>query len=497
MRTIFFRVFTACTIVVVCLLGTRPEGGHPVGVAAARADQTLTFNPEADSYVDQSNPDSNFGTRTSLRLKAPLSLYSFLRFNVQGVAGSITHATLSLYANSSQSSGYQVHAVADNSWGETTLTYNNAPAFDGAVIASSGPVTAGTWSTVDVTPLITGDGQVSVALTTQGVTQMNLGSRESATPPVLEVDTVTAGDPVLYAAGDISCDPANSHYNGGYGSVNDCHMKATSDTIANADPPPAAILTLGDNQYETNSIDQYGDLPYPSGSWNNGINWGRFCNQLSCLPNFHPAIGNHEYSTPGASGYFTNFRDAATPLDPGCIQSCRGYYSFDVGTWHVIALNAECSQIGGCGHNSPEERWLQTDLAADTAVCTLAYWHEPLFSSGGRAATKGLTFWNDLYNAGASVVLTGHDHIYERFAPQGIAIDLNNAPYDPNGMREFVVGTGGNNHTSLQTQAPNSEVANTNTFGVLELTLHPTSYDWQFIPDGSGSFTDSGTGQCR
>ncbi|MDX6378258.1 MAG: hypothetical protein QOE98_2561, partial [Gaiellaceae bacterium] len=165
-----------------------------------------------------------------------------------------------------------------------------------------------------------------------------------------------------------------------------------------------------------------------------------------------------------------------------------------VGSWHLIALNSNCGNVGGCGASSPQGRWLAADLAAHRNACTLAYWHIPLFSSGGRAAINSQPLWSALYDAGAEVVLNGHDHIYERFAPQtpGGVRD------DARGIREFIVGTGGANHTSLVGLAANSEVQNTNTFGILKLTLHANSYDWQFIPAaGTGSFTDSGSQTCH
>jgi hypothetical protein len=165
-----------------------------------------------------------------------------------------------------------------------------------------------------------------------------------------------------------------------------------------------------------------------------------------------------------------------------------------VGTWHVIALNSNCSNAGGCSPTTPQGRWLAADLAAHPNACTLAYWHIPLFSSGGRAASNSSTMWTALYNAGADVVLNGHDHIYERFAPQTAA----GVRDDARGLREFIVGTGGANHTTLVGVAPNSEVRNDNTFGILKLTLHANSYDWQFVPaPGTGTFTDSGSQACH
>jgi acid phosphatase type 7 len=245
---------------------------------------------------------------------------------------------------------------------------------------------------------------------------------------------------------------------------------ATSNLLTSG--PLAAVLTLGDNQYEDNAYSKYQVSYHPS--------WGRVKSLI------RPGIGNHEYLTASAAGYFQYFGAAAG--DPS-----KGYYSFDVGSWHLIALNSNCSQVGGCGSGSPQEQWLRADLAAHSNACTLAYWHHPRWSSGQHGSnTSYNAFWQDLYAAHADVVLNGHDHDYERFAPQAP-----DGSGNVNGLREFVVGTGGKNHYGFTTVQPNSEVRNSDTYGVLKLTLHPTSYDWRFIPVAGRSFADSGTTSCH
>ncbi|HMJ00417.1 MAG TPA: metallophosphoesterase [Gaiellaceae bacterium] len=279
-----------------------------------------------------------------------------------------------------------------------------------------------------------------------------------------------SGDPVIATAGDIACDPGDTRYNGGVGTSTACRQLATSNILFSSDL--AAVLPLGDNQYE--DATQWKFLQSYDASW------GRVFNLT------HPVPGNHEYLTQGAAGYYTYFSTLAG--DP-----TKGYYSFDVGTWHIIALNSECANIGGCVANTPEEQWLRSDLAAHPNACTLAYWHRPRFSSGLHGNDDSFaTWWTDLYNAHADIVLSGHDHDYERFAPQ----DPNQTPV-ADGIRAFVVGTGGQEHEALITQAANSQVRNNDTYGVLKLTLHPTSYDWQFVPEAGGTFTDSGTGACH
>ena len=196
-----------------------------------------------------------------------------------------------------------------------------------------------------------------------------------------------------------------------------------------------------------------------------------------------PVPGNHEYHTSGASGYYGYF--GALAGDPA-----KGYYSFDVGPWHLIALNSEISH----GASSTQVSWLKSDLAANTSMCTLAYWHKPRFSSGDHGSDQSFQpFWDALYAANADVVLSGHDHYYERFAPQtpGGAADA------ARGIRQFVVGTGGKGFYTTFTSEPNSQVHNSNTFGVLELTLRPAEYDWRFVPEAGKTFQDTGTGSCH
>jgi len=229
-----------------------------------------------------------------------------------------------------------------------------------------------------------------------------------------------------------------------------------------------------------------GDLAYPDGSKENFVcydkTWGRAKSRT------RPAPGNHEFHAAGASPYFDYF--GATAGDPK-----TGYYSYELGAWHIIVLNSECKDVGGCEAGSPQEKWLRSDLAAHPAACKLAYWHKPLFSSGG-AHGNDLTvkpLFQALYDARADVVVGGHDHDYERFAPQ----NPDGAADPAHGIREFVVGTGGKNHRPFGESKPNSEVRDATAFGVLKLTLKPKSYDWQFIPEAGKSFTDSGTGACH
>ena len=252
-----------------------------------------------------------------------------------------------------------------------------------------------------------------------------------------QVASAATTDPVIGVAGDISCTPAYSP------SATKCQQMATSDLLLGMNPD--AVLTVGDNQYETGTLDEFQRAYNPT--------WGRLIDRT------YPVPGNHEYDS-GAAGYYSYF--GARAGDP-----TKGYYSFDVGAWHLIALNSECSSVGGCQAGSPQETWLRADLAAHPAACTLAYWHKPRFSSGGLHPSSAAfqPLWQALYDAQADVVLSGHAHDYERFAPQA----PNGAPDDVRGIRQFVVGTGGRNLQVLGALQPNSEVRQNTSFGVLKL----------------------------
>ncbi len=293
-----------------------------------------------------------------------------------------------------------------------------------------------------------------------------------------------AADPVIVAVGDIACDPGVSWFNNGNGTPTDCQEKATANLLPGAD----AVLPLGDEQYFCGGLSAFLASYDPS--------WGA---QKSIS---HPVPGNHEYLTsggtdcssqPDASGYYTYFGSSAG-------NPTKGYYSYDIGTWHVIALNSECgyvASLGDCDAGSPEETWLRADLAAHaSAPCTMAYWHRPRFASSESGGDRSFSqWWSDLYAAHADVVLNGHAHWYERFALQNAS-----GQADANGIREFIVGTGGEESGSTtSTRLANSQVAATGLFGVLRMTLHPGSYDWNFVrvPGSTSTFTDSGSTTCH
>ena len=274
-----------------------------------------------------------------------------------------------------------------------------------------------------------------------------------------------AASPTVVAAGDIACAPASSV------TATTCQQGATGSLVQGLNP--TVVAALGDEQYDSGTAAEF------SGAFDGS--WGAFRSLI------RPAPGNHEYLTAGAAGYFGYFGTAAG--DPS-----RGFYSYDVGAWHVLALNSNCEFVS-CAAGSEQERWVRADLAAHPAICTLAYWHHPLFTSGptgggaDNLATRPL--WQALYDGGADLILNGHDHDYERFALQ----DPGGQP-DLRGIREIVVGTGGKSHFAVGALAANSQAHDDASFGALQLTLDPQSYSWQFVPAAGSSYTDSGTTAC-
>lgn len=282
-------------------------------------------------------------------------------------------------------------------------------------------------------------------------------------------DVTINADPVIVAAGDIVC---GNNTPGGTA----CKHAQTAALIGTINPN--AVLLLGDNQYEDGTLAEYNALYGPT--------WGQYKSIT------YPSVGNHEYQTANASGYFDYFNGVNVQSGRAGDRS-KGYYSFDLGAWHLVALNSNCGNIGGCGVGSAQEVWLKADLAAHPNACTVAYWHHPRFSSGQHssdASTQAL--WDALYKAKADLILTGHDHNYERFAPMTATGVLDNT----NGIRSFVVGTGGKEQRSLGSTKANSLVRSNNSFGVLKVTLHPTSYDWQFVSIAGNTLNDAGSSTC-
>lgn len=261
--------------------------------------------------------------------------------------------------------------------------------------------------------------------------------------------------------------------------------------IASCKEPEGALATAKMIEGMPGTVFALGDLAYEAGSAQNfelcyGPTWGRFKDRTM------PALGNHEYQTPGARGYFNYWKERAGPEG-------KGYYSYELGSWHIVVLNTNCLApgLGGCAAGSPQELWLKEDLAKHPAACILAYGHHPLLSSGvfkKHAIHPELKpLWQDLFRAHADLVLAGHEHAYERFVP----VDPDGNADPQNGIREIVAGMGGRSHDPLGAPLPGSEVQNWETFGVLKLVLSPGKYTWEFVPEPGKTFRDSGSAACH
>ncbi|MFN2488520.1 MAG: DNRLRE domain-containing protein [Actinomycetota bacterium] len=447
----------------------------------------------------------NRGLTNELRIRNATK-EAYLRFDLTGIGAddNVTKATLKLYATNASgcSLGGEVLRAANDTWVESTITWNNRPG--AATGANLGTVTswpANAYVSWDVTAAVVGGEKVSFVVRMPPSCNVRkdsvFRSREAAKKPQLVVETDAQPTPsptvsetpvpspsgaptptptptesvpppgagtVIAAAGDIACKSGDS--------TNPCQQTATANLIT-SDPSIGHVLALGDNQYENGSLAEY-LAGYDK-------SWGAFKAKTK------PSVGNHEYVTMNAQGYRDYFGTGSGPL----------YYSFDVGDWHVVAIDSNCKRLPtggtahGCAKGSPQEVWLRNDLAADDSACTLAFWHHPRFSSDA-PLTQIVPLFTDLYDDGAELVLSGHAHSYERFAPQTPAgtIDENN------GVVQFVVGTGGKNHRPFDLTPQNSIVRNDTAFGILRLTLDASGYIWEFVST-DGSFSDSGAAACH
>jgi hypothetical protein len=284
---------------------------------------------------------------------------------------------------------------------------------------------------------------------------------------------LTAAEGILIGAGDIAKCGGRLAGAEATAKLLDQFFAEFTAAPAEQERAQAAVFTLGDNAYERGTTRQFAECYDPT--------WGRHKQYT------RPAVGNHEYQTRDARPYFNYFGEAAG--DPR-----KGYYSYELGEWHVVVLNTVCVAVDGCAPGSPQYEWLVKDLKENPRPCTVAYMHHPLFSSGKhRGETEIRPLVEALYEAGVEVMIAGHEHDYERFAPQTPLGD-----FEPNrGIRQFVVGTGGRERRKFRRAAPHSEVRDRSTYGVLKLSLHSGSYDWEFIPIEGGEFRDSGSQKCH
>ncbi len=479
-------------------------------VPASAANSTVA--PSADSFVLSTDPNATRGTSTVLRIRNATKI-TYLRFTVPTLASgeSVTSATLRVYATTTSGCplGVEVLRAANDSWGEKTITWGNQPGPTGPVLVGATWTTPG-YQNLNVTSAVTEAGPVSFLVRHAvgcNAPEVVLNSREAATnkpqlivettagpppPPACsdgidndadgstdypadpgctsatdtdETDPVSGGGSTIAAAGDIVCDPATSGFSGTQPAI--CQHRATADLLSGAD----AVLALGDLQYDNGTLAKFLNGYDPS--------WGPYA------PVTYPALGNHEYQVNGAQGYFDYWAQKGRPT--GAVGA--GYYSFNLGAWHLIALNSNCSPVA-CLEGSAQNNFLEQDLAT-TKPCVLAYWHHPLFSSrtasGGTPLPGPKAFWDDLYAAGADIVLNGHAHYYQRYAKQDPA-----GKAASNGIREFIVGTGGKSHDGFSgTQDPDFEFGLGSSYGVLKLQLDDHSYSWKFVAV-NGAVLDAG-----
>lgn len=464
---------TALALALASVALARPAPAPAAGTATA-----LTVLVRADAYASGSKPFGRFGRAPVLKVGRSPRAWAFLSFDVPALRAGVTRATL-LVLSRRAGGEVQARAVRARRVSERTLSARTAPRL-GRPAGEARPGAAGTWTAIDVTRLVRRRGLVSVALVGAGGAPVHFASREAGrrAAPRLVVESGRRSPPVVAAAGNIACDPAQPDFNGGAGTDQTCRARATADVLTSI--APDAVLMLGDGQYWCGGYQAWQQSYDPT--------WGR----LKAIT--FPVLGNHDPVREGgtdcdpsgrAGGYFRYFGARAGSPD-------RGYYSFDLGAWHIVALNSLCQSVA-CGAGSPQERWLRADLAAHPQACTLAIYHHPRFSSSyDKDAAKLDALWRALVAGGADVVLNAHDHVYERFAPQDAAGDA-----DAAGVRQFTVGTGGYSHHPFFSVARNSQVRDNQTFGVLRLQLLAGGYRWRFLPIAGELFSDSGSQRCR
>jgi acid phosphatase type 7 len=453
---------------------------------ADEASTATTYEPTDDARVAEAEPNANFGLYNLFTDGTAGDQHeSFLKFNVAGLTGEVKSAILRVYVYDGTTDGPSVYPT-ETDWSEDTLSWNTRPAQTGLGVADAGDVPAGGYYDFDVTSLVSGNGTYSFGLKQPGTDRMRAYGGVAArphpqlNPQLIVTTTATATDPAVLSAGDIS----NGHP----------QDEATAQLLRST---PGTVLAVGDLAYPDGSLEDFQSFYDPT--------WGTEKMRTRPVP------GNHDYKTADASGYFDYWNGPANQTGPAGDRD-KGYYSYDLGSWHLIALNTgQCYDqrtiIDGyfqqCAPGSPMLTWLEQDLSQNTKLCTLAYFHHPRYSSGtdhGDDPQRTAAIWDTLYAHDADVVISGHEHDYERFAPQD-----DHAKADPErGIREFVVGTGGgweapdlSGNYFTDPPQPNSEVRAAPAWGVLKMTLHQGSYDFRFLPAAGTTFTDSGSGRCH
>lgn len=476
-RNIYRTLFALCSIVLVSPLTgcvppapataqptraaptaslTPPEASTPVSAPTAGS---LTIIAGADAWVEEANPDESHGDGEELRSDGEDdSAESLVRFDLSGIQGSVQQAVLRVYATSGSRNGPIVYP-ADSEWIESDVTWETRPARQGGALDNKDNIDGDTWVEYDVTSAVTGDGTFSFVFVADSGDAVVFSSREGNNPPEL---VITLGSPVtptpepsLQASAQILV---------GTGDISTCDNDNDELTAQLLDTIPGTVFTTGDNAYPDGTYRQFMECYDPT--------WGRHKDRTRPVP------GNHDYDTEDAAGYFQYF------------ENIPSYYAYDLGSWRIYALNSEIDVSEG----SEQVQWLREDLRSNPRQCVLAYWHEPRWSSGASHGNSRSmqTLWATMVEAGAELVLNGHEHSYERFAP----MNARGRP-DPQGVREIVIGTGGRSFYRFDRPLPASEVRDNTSFGVLKLTLYDGGYDWEFIPAAGSTFTDRGSGECH
>lgn len=423
---------------------------------------SLRFFADADTYVKEAESTTNFGEKSTLQVDGgePAD-ESFIRFTVKNVSGTILSAQLRLYTNKNSTKDGPVIYATSESWDEEKLTWGQRPNHDAAALDNKDQLDAESWVEYDVTSAITGNATFNFILAGDSKDAVVFSSRESSQPPELVVtfipDAPTALPPTpISLAGDVTMV--------GAGDIAMCSNDNDELTAQLLDTIPGTVFTVGDNAYDDGTYSQFTECFDPT--------WGRFKDRMQPIP------GNHDYRTTEGAGYFQYFNDIPS------------YYAYDLGSWRIYALNTEIDVTS----DGIQMKWLQADLATHPSTCVLAYWHKPRWSSGSKHGNSlsVRALWQTFYEAGAELVLNGHEHLYERFKPMN-----SEGLEDPLGLREIIIGTGGAELYPFGTPLATSDVRNNTSYGVLKLTLHSNSYDWEFIPVAGSTFTDSGSTECH
>ena len=476
-----------------------PAGTLPPGTTGAPATTVppvtvvpgqLAIPASEDTYINTGQPEEVNGLEDVMEIEndPPELKQGLVRFEVAGVpeGETIDLVTLRLFVVADSDDAISINTVGGD-WNQAETTGANAPPVGELVTTIPPGAAEGSTVDIDLTSFVQGPGRYDFYLISPGDDSAEYATIESGTnPPLLIVDYANpnAGAPAATPTTAVTGAASPVQLSGepvvmaGAGDISDCGNDGDTITAGLIDGLIAEnagtiVFTAGDNVYSDGTAEEFGSCYEET--------WGRFKDRT------RPSPGNHDYNTTDASGYFGYFGQAAGTQG-------QGYYAYEAGGWQVLALNSNCDEIGGCEEGSPQVQWLQEELASSDAQCTLAYWHHPLFSSGDHGGdTSVQAIFQALYDDGAELVINGHDHNFERFAPQDPE-----GMHDPvSGIREFVAGTGGTGNRSIDVIAANSESRFTDAFGVLALSLYSDGYEWEFVSEDGSGFNDVGIEACH